>query len=103
MMGQYYLFPITILLTILYILSYFLYSDNKITDHSFKIIWNIVLIASSLIVVISGMVMVIFINFEILPLAGGLIFWHVEAGILTAVTGIFHLHIYWKPSRIFFK
>jgi len=59
---------------------------------------------SSLIVGISGMIMEIFINLEILPIDTSLIFWHVEFGIITAVTGIFHLHIYWKPfKKIFVK
>jgi hypothetical protein len=96
MIGQYYLLPITLLLIILYILTYFLYTDKTITEHSYKLVWIIILIVSSVTVAITGMVMEIFINLEMLPIDGTLIFWHVEAGILTLVTGIFHLHINWK-------
>lgn len=104
MIGQYYLLPIAIFLTILYILSYFLYTDETITYKNYKLIWVIVLVTSSLIVAISGMIMEIFINLEILPIDSGLIFWHVEAGIITTVTGVFHFHIYWKPFKnIFLK
>jgi hypothetical protein len=39
---------------------------------------------------------------EILPIDTGLIFWHVEAGIITVITALFHIHIYWEPfKRIF--
>ena len=104
MIGQYYLLPIALLLTILYMLTYFLYTDQTITYKNYKMIWIIALTMSSLIVGISGMIMEIFINLEILPIDTSLIFWHVEFGIITAVTGIFHLHIYWKPfKKIFVK
>jgi hypothetical protein len=102
MIQQYFLLPIIILLIILYISSYFLYTDNHLKLSSYKLIWNIVLIFSSLVVGVIGLVMIIFINLEILPIDSGLIFWHVEAGIVTVVTAFFHIHIYWKPfKRIF--
>lgn len=104
MLGQFYLLPIVILLTIIYLLSYFLYTDETITFKNYKLLWIIVLLASSLIVAFSGIVMEIFIYLQILPIDNTLIFWHVEAGIITAVTGIFHFHIYWKPfKKIFLK
>ena len=102
MLGQYYLLPIAVLITILYMLTYFLYTDDTITYKNYKMIWIIVLIMGSLIVGISGMIMEIFINLEILPIDNNLIFWHVEAGIITTFTGIFHLHIYWKPFKNIF-
>jgi hypothetical protein len=45
------------------------------------------------------MVMVVFIEVGIMPMNPDLTFWHVEFGILTAVTGIFHFQIYWKGVR----
>ena len=102
MISQYNLLPITIFLIILYFLSYFLYTDKNITARTYKLIWIIVLIASSLIVGIIGITMLILINFNILPIDNTLIFLHVEAGIITAVTGIFHVHIYWKSFKKIF-
>jgi hypothetical protein len=102
MMQKYFVLPIIILSLILYISSYFLYTDNYLKLNSYKFIWNIVLISSSLVVGIIGLVMIIFINLNILPIDRGLIFWHVEAGIVTVITALFHVHIYWKPfKRIF--
>ena len=102
MISQYNLLPITIFLVILYLLSYFLYTDGTITHRTYKLIWIIVLIASSLIVGIIGILMEILINLQLLPIDTTLIFWHVEAGILTTVTGFFHLHIYWKKFQNIF-
>jgi hypothetical protein len=101
-MQQYFLLPIIILLIILYISSYFLYTDNYLKLSTYKLIWNIVLITSSLVVGVIGLVMIIFINLEILPIDGGLIFLHVEAGIITVISGLFHIHIYWKPFKKIF-
>jgi hypothetical protein len=102
MTGQYYLLPIALLLTILFLLSYFLFEDGKISVRTHKIIWGVILTISSLVLVITGLVMVIFIEVGIMPMNPDLTFWHVEFGILTAVTGIFHLQIYWNGVRNLF-
>lgn len=102
MISQFNLFPIIILVIIIYFLSYFLYTDGTITRRTYKLIWIIVLIASSLIVGIIGILMEIFINFQMLPIDTSLIFWHVEAGIIATITGFFHLHIYWKKFKNIF-
>jgi len=102
-MGQYFSLPIIVFLTILYILTYFLYLDKTITYRFYKLLWNIVLIISSIIVAIIGIVMVIYINLEILPIDNTILFWHVEMGIITTLTGIFHIHIYWKQFKKIFK
>ncbi len=103
MMGQFYLLQITILLTILYLLTYFLYLDGTITHRTYKLIWIIIITASALIVGVAGILMEIFINLQLLPIDTNLIFVHVEAGIITAVTGIFHIHIYWKQFTNIFS
>ena len=102
MISQYNLLPITIFLIILYLLSYFLYTDKNITARTYKLIWSIVLITSSQIVAIIGITMLILINFNILPIDNTLVFWHVEADIITAVTGIFHVHIHWNSFKKIF-
>lgn len=101
-MGQYYLLPIIILLTILYLLSYYLYIDKNISLRVHKLIWNFLLLAGSLVVGGIGITMMIFLNLNILPIDGNLLFWHVEAGILTATTGIFHVHMYWERFKGYF-
>jgi hypothetical protein len=103
MLEQYYLLPIVLLLTILYLSSYFLYTDGNLKKRTYKLIWDVLLIVSSMVVGITGIVMVIFINLNMLPIDTNLLFWHVEAGIVTAVTGVFHIHIYWKSFKKIFK
>jgi hypothetical protein len=102
MLSQFNLLPITIFLIILYLLSYFLYVDKNITARTYKLLWIIVLIVSSLFVGIVGIIMLLLINFNLLPIDNTLVFWHVEAGIITAVTGIFHVHIHWKSVKKIF-
>ncbi|MCE7698424.1 MAG: hypothetical protein K8E24_006165 [Methanobacterium paludis] len=103
MLEQYYLLPIILLLTILYLLSYFLYTDGNLKSSTYKNVWDVSLIVSSLIVGITGVVMIAFINLDMLPVDSTLLFWHVEAGIVTAVIGVFHIHIYWKSFKKIFK
>jgi hypothetical protein len=50
-----------------------------------------------------GILMEIFINLQLLPIDTNLIFVHVEAGIITMITGIFHIHIYWKQFKHIFS
>jgi len=102
MMG-YNLLPMVLFLLILYVVTYFLYTDSTISTRSFKLFWNMILIASSLIVALIGILMVIYINLAILPIDTSLIFWHVEAGIIATVTGIFHIHTYRKQFMNIFK
>jgi len=96
MIGTFYFLPITIFLIIFYLLSYFLYIDGTITRRSYKLIWIIVLTVCALIVGMSGILMEVYINLQLLPINNTLLIWHVEAGILTFITGIFHIHINWK-------
>jgi len=99
MIGTFYFLPIAIFLIILYLLSYFLYTDGTITLRSYKLIWISVLTVCALIVGLSGILMEIYINLQLLPINNTLLFWHVEAGILTFITGIFHIHVYWKNFK----
>ena len=96
MIGTFYFLPITIFLIIFYLLSYFIYIDGTITRRSYKLIWIIVLTVCALIVGMSGILMEVYINLQLLPINNTLLIWHVEAGILTFITGIFHIHINWK-------
>ena len=102
MLGQYYLLPLTLLLIILYTLTYFLYTDGTITNRTYKLTWIVILLVSSLIVSIIGIILEFYINYQIFPIDTSLIFWHVEAGIIATLSGIFHVHIYWKKFKTIF-
>lgn len=103
MIGQYNLFPIIIALIFFYLLSYFLYTDGNLNERTYKLIWNFVLIISSIILGTTGVIMVIFINLNYLPIDSTILFVHVEAGIITTLAAIFHLHIQWKPLKNLFN
>lgn len=102
MNGQYFVLPIIILLTIFYTLSYYLYTDNSISLRVYRLLWGVVLILSSVVVGSIGVLMIIFLNLNMLPIDDSIIFWHVQAGILTATTGFFHIHIHWHKIKGYF-
>ncbi len=101
---KYYLLPITFFFMLLYIPSHLLYKNKTIKRRTHRKIWNIILVASFLVSGITGLVLIILINYGIQShLRLDIAFWHGEAGIVMAVTSLFHVHIYWKPFKRIFK
>ena len=103
MIGQYNLFPLIIALIFFYLLSYFLYTDGNLSERTYKLIWNFGLIISSVILGVTGVIMVIYVNLNYLPLDATILFVHIEAGIITTLVAVFHLHIQWKPLKKIFS
>lgn len=87
---------------LVYIITYFLFTDGTIDGRKFKLYWNLILIIASSIVAITGILMVIYVNLDLLPIDNTIIFWHVEFGILTTITGIFHVHMHWESLKKIF-
>lgn len=102
-MSSYYTLPIILFMLLMYVISYFLQSDGTIKEGTLKLFWNIFLILASIFVALTGIFMVTYINLEILPIDNTVIFWHVEAGILTSMAGIFHIHLYRKQFNQIFR
>lgn len=92
----YPLIPITIVLTILYLITYFLSKFKVITSFNHKKIWNILLTISFLISGLLGILLIIKINFNlVIPLPFNILFWHVNIGIALFVISIFHIIWHW--------
>jgi hypothetical protein len=63
-------------------------------------IWNYVLIASFILTGLTGLIMIIIVNYGIGSSWNLTIdFWHAEFAIIMAVSTIIHFHLYWKPLK----
>lgn len=101
---SYYLVPLAITTMIIYLVTYLLYLENQLRKHVFYKIWNYVLIISFLVTGVTGLIMMIIINYGIRSSWNLTIdFWHAEFAIIMATSTLFHFHLYWKQVKKIFK
>jgi len=92
--NNYHLFPILIILTLLYGVSALLVNKKLLDLATHRKIWNILLLVSFLVCGISGILLILQLNFGLnLPNYAGILFDHVEFGI--AMTAVAFFHILW--------
>lgn len=97
---DYNVLPIILTLFMFYIISYLIYDNKNIKRRTFKQIWSLVLVGSFLFVGISGIILSILADFKLVfPIDFNLLFWHVESGIILAITTILHIHIHGKAFK----
>jgi hypothetical protein len=100
----YHLIQITLVLTILYLITYFLSKFKIITSFNHKKIWNILLTLTFLASGLLGILLIIKINFNlVIPLPFNILFWHVDIGIAMFVICIFHIIWHWPYYKNIFK
>jgi len=86
------------------LVTYYLYLNDKLKRRPYYRIWNYILTGSFLVSGITGIVLIILINFGIQTSWNMSIdFWHAEFSIVMAVTSIFHVHLYWKQFKGIFR
>ena len=101
---NYYLIPLTITTIIIYLVGYLLYLESRIKRKIFYKIWNHILIISFILTGVTGLILVIIINYGIKSTWNLTIdFWHAEFAIIMAVSTLFHFHLYWKQVKKVFK
>lgn len=101
---NYYMVPLIISTLILYLVTYLLFLENYLSRRNYLRIWKYVLITSFIVTGVTGMILIIFINYGIESSWNLTInFWHVEFAIIMAVTTIFHFHLHWKQFKNVFK
>lgn len=101
---SYYLIPISLVLILLYLLSYILSKTKVIGVATHRKIWNLILLITFLASGILGIILVININFNLLiSLPFNILFWHVGAGIAMFVISIFHIIWHWRYFINMFK
>jgi len=101
--SSYYLLPILLSLTVLYIISYILSKKDIITVVSHRKAWNVLLLITFLVSGILGLLLAIRISYGVTtPLPFNILFWHVEAGIAMAAISIFHVLWHWSYFKNLF-
>ncbi len=101
---NYYFGPITIILILIYFLSFILYKTKKMSFVVHKKIWNVLLLITFLVSAILGLLLVIRIQFGLVmdpPI--DMLFWHVVAGIPMAIISIFHVLWHLNYYKLIFK
>jgi len=100
----YHLIPITLILTILYLFTYFLSKFKVITSFNHKKFWNVLLTLTFLASGILGILLILRINLGIIiPLPFNMLFWHVDIGIAMFVICIFHIIWHWPYYKAIFS
>lgn len=99
----YHLLPISLVLILLYFITYILSKKKIISIINHKKIWNVLLLITFLISGILGIILIIEINFGItIPLPFNMLFWHVEIGIAMFVICIIHIIERWNYFKNIF-
>ena len=100
----YHLIPISLFLILLYFMTHILSKKKIISIVNHRKIWNLLLLITFLISGLSGILLIIEINFGItIPLPFNALFWHVEIGIVMFVISIFHTFWHWAYFKRIFK
>lgn len=101
---SYNLIPLATTTIILYLVSYLLYLEDRLKRNMFYNIWKYVLIASFILTGVTGLILVIFVNYGIQTSWNLTIdFWHAEFAIVMAVSTLLHFHLYWKQVKKIFR
>jgi hypothetical protein len=101
---SYNLIPLATTTLILYLVSYLLYLEDRLKRNMFFNIWKYVLIASFILTGVTGLLLVIFVNYGIQTSWNLTIdFWHAEFAVIMAVSTLLHFHLYWKQVKKIFR
>jgi hypothetical protein len=99
--GSYYFIPVMITLVVLYSLTWILSAKKILKTLTHRKIWNMVLLVSSIVSALLGIILILNIDFNTnITLPFDILFWHVEAGLALDAVAIFHIAWHW---RYFFK
>ena len=99
----YHLIPISLILILLYFITHILTKKKIISIINHRKIWNILLLISFLLSSISGIILIIKINFGIAIPLSNMLFLHVETGIAMFVISVFHTLWHWRYFKNMFR
>ncbi|MCE5215259.1 MAG: hypothetical protein LLF83_11145 [Methanobacterium sp.] len=102
--DTYYILPISLLLIIGYLFTYYLFKKGILKRNKQKRIWNLLLTAGYIGTSGTGIILAILINLGIkTALNPSINFWHAELSILMVIGTLIHVHIYWKSFKNMFR
>ncbi len=92
--------PVSLIIIILYAISYVLYKESVITEAMHAKIWNIAIFVMGLILATIGLLISIFAEYGLSIAVNALmVFWHVEIGIVVFIIALFHIHLHWERFK----
>lgn len=101
---NYNLIPLTLTTLIIYLVTYLMYLENRLTRKLYFKMWKYVLMTSFIATGVTGLLLTILINYGIQSSWNLTIdFWHAEFAIVMAVSTSLHFHLYWKQVKNIFK
>jgi hypothetical protein len=100
----YFILPISLILIIGYLFTYFLFKKGILKRSKHRRIWNILVTIGYLGTSGTGILLILFISLGIkTALNPSITFWHAELAILMVIGTFIHIHIYWKSFRNMFR
>ena len=97
---SYEFIPISLIVIIIYAITYVLYKENVITEAVHAKIWGVLILIFALLLVFMGLILTLFTEYGIDILTSDLQFWHVEIGIILFIIAIFHIYLHWDRLKI---
>jgi hydrogenase-4 membrane subunit HyfE len=98
---SYKFIPISLIVIIVYAITYVLYKENVITEAVHAKIWSILILIIGLILAAFGLLITLFAEYGIsIPINSDMVFWHVEIGIVLFIIALFHIHLHWDRFKI---
>ena len=92
--------PVSLIIIILYAISYLLYKEDVITEAMHAKIWNIAIFIIGLILAVIGLLISIFAEYGMsITVNALLVFWHVEIGIVLFIIALFHIRLHWDRFK----
>ncbi|WP_414470495.1 hypothetical protein [Methanobacterium sp. ACI-7] len=91
---------ISLLIIIIYLITYVLHKEDVTTKSMHMKIWNLIILLSCLILIILSIIITFIIEYSFsTPLSSDILFWHVEFGIALVPVAIIHIYFYRKSFR----
>lgn len=101
---KYELVSIILVIVIIYLFTYILYQKKVISLMLHRQLWNFVLLLSFLACGLSGLLLVLRINYGwVINFPFSILYWHVETGIVMAVISFFHIVWHWQYYTSIFR
>lgn len=92
--------PISLIIIILYAISYLLYKEDVITEAMHAKIWNIAIFIMGLFLATIGLLISVFAEYGMsIAVNALLVFWHVEIGIVLFILALFHIRLHWDRFK----
>jgi hypothetical protein len=98
--DSYYILPVSLLLVVGYLFTYYLFKKGILKRNKHRRIWNLLVTAGYLGTSSTGLLLILLINLGVkTALNPSITFLHVEFSILMVIGTLIHIHIFWRPFK----